>query len=155
MDRIQSLVESVINKLNDLQWALFLLVRVCVGLEFIESGRGKLAGIDHLIKAFEGWGIPAPSIQAPFVATMELVGGICILIGLATRFFSLFMAGIMGVALLTIFTQENVTSLPFDSLGNVLYLPEVLLLLLFLVLGFTGPGKVSIDRIISGKLQSR
>lgn len=46
------------------------------------------------------------------------------------------------------------TSLPFDTVGNILYLPQVLLLL-FLGLAFTGPGKASLDQLIATRLRLR
>ena len=43
----------------------------------------------------------------------------------------------MAVAFLTVMTPENVTSMAHDTLGDVLYLPEVLFLLLFVWLVFS------------------
>jgi len=37
-------------------------------------------------------------------------------------------------------------------LGDFLYLPEVLLLVIFVWLVFSGPGKISIDHLLSRKL---
>ena len=131
--RWAELLVSVKDRLQRFEWLPLLLVRLCLGLEFFESGKGKLFyGLDGLIDSFREWGIPLPQVQAPFVATVEFVGGICLILGLGTRVFSALLAGVMAVALLTIMTQENVTSLAHDTLGNFLYLPEVGFLLLFI-----------------------
>lgn len=151
-NRIAALWMGVLQKLRRLDWFPVLLVRICLGLEFFVSGKGKLADIDHLITAFEGWNIPLPGFQAPFVATIELVGGLCLILGLGTRIFAALLAGTMAVALLVILTQENVTSLAFETVGDFLYLPEVGFLLMFGWLVFTGPGRVSADHYLAPRL---
>lgn len=157
MDNIRALIRRIVATLDHSHGFVLLLVRAVVGVEFAISGYGKLGRLDHLVQSFEGWGIPLPVVQAPFVAGMELAGGVCILIGLATRFFAFTSACTMLVALLTVFANEPgaVTSLPADNLGNILYLPETLLLTLFLVLVFTGPGKLSLDHALAPKLKLR
>jgi len=71
------------NRLRDLDWLPILLVRICIGLEFFESGRGKLFyRLDGLIEDFERWGIPLADVQAPLVASIELVAGLCLILGL-------------------------------------------------------------------------
>ena len=133
-------------------WLPVLVVRICVGVEFFESGRGKLFHrLDELTEAFESWGIPFASVQAPFVAVVELVGGFCLIVGLATRISAALLVAVMAVAILTLMTNEGVTSLPHDTLGDFLYLPELLFLLLFLWLVFSGAGAVSIDSVLERK----
>ena len=58
----------------------------------------------------------------------------------------------MSVAILVTLTQEGVTSLPHDTLADVLYLPEVGFLVIFVWLVFSGPGKVSCDYLIAANL---
>jgi putative oxidoreductase len=67
------------------EWVARLVVRIEVGLEFFGSGLGKLGKLSGFIQSFRSLGIPAPEIQAPFVAGMELVCGALIVIGLVTR----------------------------------------------------------------------
>ena len=151
--RLSKLLQGLRCWLAEHYWFPVLLVRICVGLEFFESGRGKLFhSLDDLIAAFESWGIPLAHIQAPFVASVELLGGICIILGLATRVFAALLVAVMSVAILTLMTHENVTSLPHGSLGDFLYLPEVGFLLIFLWLVFSGPGKVSLDGFLARRL---
>ena len=143
----------LLNRLRDLDWLPILLVRICIGLEFFESGRGKLFyRLDGLIEDFERWGIPLADVQAPLVASIELVGGLCLILGLGTRLFAAMLSGVMAVAILTLMTQEGVTQLAHDTLGDFLYLPEVAFLLIFVWLVFTGPGRVSLDHVLARKL---
>ena len=153
MARLKQLLVSLTARLDSMGWLPLLAVRVALGLEFIASGRGKLfGGLPELIEAFESWGIPLPHIQAPFVATLELVGGICLILGVGTRFFAALLAGTMAVAIFTLLTNEGVTSLPHDTIGDFLYLPEVAFLLMFGWLVFSGAGRVSLDRILAPRV---
>lgn len=153
MEQVKQFIRTLTSSLDRAQWLPLLLVRAALGTEFIVSGYGKLfGGLPDLIEAFESWGIPFAHIQAPFVASVELVGGVCLIVGIATRFFSMMLAGTMAVAILTLLTNEGVTSLPHDTIGDFLYLPEVGFLLLFIWLVFTGGGKASLDHIVGPAL---
>ena len=94
---------------------------------------------------FSDLGIPFPGANAAFIATLEFVGGICLILGLGTRIFSLLLSATMIVALLTADRASLITKFP-DSLTDVA--PFVLLISLgWLVL--YGPGPVSLDRFLS------
>lgn len=152
LTRLRQLVMTVLGYLRDAMWLPILLARLVVGVEFLLSGKGKLGSLDDLISSFESWGIPLAHVQAPFVATIELVGGLCLVLGLGSRIFSALLTGVMSVAILVTMTQEGVTILPHDTLANILYLPEVGFLVIFVWLVFSGPGKISCDHIIAFKL---
>jgi len=118
-----------------------------VGLLFFESGRGKLFyKLEELGQYFVQLGIPFPHLNALVTASIEFFGGVCLILGLATRIVSVPLAFIMLVAILTAQLDKAKT------LGDFLYLPEVLLLVLFVWLVFSGPGKVSMDQILARKL---
>ncbi len=73
-------------------WGL-TLVRISTGLIFTVHGYQKFAGgISGVIGFFTKLGIPAPGVMAPFVATLELAGGILLILGLATRWIGLLLA---------------------------------------------------------------
>ncbi len=65
-----------------------LLTRVVIGHAFIVAGLGKLRNFDATIGFFASIGIPMPELNAAFIATLELVGGAALVIGLATRVFA-------------------------------------------------------------------
>jgi putative oxidoreductase len=130
------------------QWLAVLLVRASVGYMFAASGWGKLHKIGELVHYFESLGIPAASVQAPFVATLELVGGVALFLGLGTRVFGALLAGTMAVALVTAFLPDPKNRDP----ANLFYLAEWLLIVILVWLTFAGPGKVSLDRLLRRRL---
>ena len=91
-------------------------------------------------------GIPFPQLNALISASIEFFGGICLILGLATRLVSVPLAVVMVVAIFTAQIEK------VKTLGDFLYLPEVLLLVIFVWLVFSGPGKVSVDHFFARKL---
>lgn len=136
----------IFTLLDTWQWVPVFLARISVGVLFFESGRGKLFyKLDELKEYFMQLGIPFPHVQAPMVATIEFVGGICLIVGFATRLVSAPLTAVMAVAILTAQLDK------VKSVGDFLYLPEVLLIVIFIWLIFTGPGKFAVDNSIARK----
>jgi putative oxidoreductase len=122
-----------------------LIARLFVGVTFFYTGRGKLSDLTKVTGFFSDLGIPFPGANAAFVSTLEFVGGICLILGLGTRVFSLLLSASMIVALLTADRANLIAKFP-DSLTDVA--PFVLLISLgWLVL--YGPGPVCVDRFLS------
>lgn len=144
--KLTRLVGRVFGKLSDLHWVWVLVARLAVGCEFFLSGKGKLGRLPELVAYFRKLGIPAPSIQAPFIATLECVGGLCLILGLATRVFGFLLGCTMVVAILT------AIDLTGKDLAEFLYISEWLLLLLLWGFVFTGGGKASLDGLIATRL---
>lgn len=78
-----------------------LLVRLVLGLTFLMHGLDKLDDLNGTEQFFDSLGIPAPAVMAPFVALLEVVGGIALIVGLLAPLFALALAGDMLVAALT------------------------------------------------------
>jgi putative oxidoreductase len=125
------------------------LTRLTLGWAFVLTGRGKLADLETFAGFLASLGVPAASLQAPFVAGLELVGGACLLLGLLTRPMALALAGTMVVALLTSDLQQFwVSWLPTGDVGPMDIAPWTFLLpLLWLV--SHGPGPLSLDRLLA------
>ena len=85
MKRPASVVTRIYARLDRLECVVRLIVRIAVGIEFFGSGLGKLGKLSGLAQYFRSLGIPAPEIQAPLVASTELVCGALIVVGLLTR----------------------------------------------------------------------
>lgn len=126
-----------------------LLTRVTVGYAFFLTGRGKLQNLEAFAGYLQELGVPGASAQAPFIAGLEFVGGIALVIGLGTRLFSLGLLGTMVGALVTAEKDSFLESwLPTGDVGPLDIDPWVFLLLLsWLVL--LGPGLLSLDQLIS------
>ena len=62
------------------------VVRLMTGLLFAIHGYQKVAGgLGGVTTLFAKLAIPFPGLMAPFIAILELVGGILLLLGIATR----------------------------------------------------------------------
>ena len=139
-------VLELLRRLDSLEWLAVLLARLSVGVLFFESGRGKLFyRLNELVEYFSQLGVPFPHLQAPMVASIEFVGGICLVLGFGTRLISVPLAVIMAVAILTAQLDKAKT------VGDFLYLPEVLLLVIFVWLIFSGAGKFAFDNYVARK----
>jgi putative oxidoreductase len=123
-------------------WLAPLVARVTVGWVFLWSGWGKLNDLPAVIENFVGWGIPFPNIPAPFVSTIEFLGGLLLLLGLFTRLAAVPLIIVMVVAVLTAKWPE------VDSLETLLGFDEVAYLALFLWLAVAGPGPISCDNVL-------
>jgi putative oxidoreductase len=131
-----------------LAFAPALLSRLVVGLVFVHSGWGKLHDLDRVVRFFASLGIPYPELQAPFVASVELVCGALVLVGLATRFAAVPLIGTMLVALATALAPK------LDGLQSLLGLAEFLYLVLLVQLVVGGAGAVSLDRFAGRALDA-
>jgi len=138
MDRFRRLVLPYIEKLD---WLPGLLARVSIGVIFLQSGWGKLHHLDKVIAFFNSLGIPAAHVQAPFVASVELVCGSLVLVGLLTRLASIPLIGTMVVAILTAKRGD------VHEIGDLLFMPEYLFIVLLLGLIVKGAGVVSLDHL--------
>lgn len=122
-----------------------LLVRGVVGTVFFGSGKGKLEHLDGVIEFFRSLGIPAPELQAPFVAGLEMVGGVLIIFGVGTRAIVAPLAVTMFVAIATAKWAD------VEGFRSLMGLQEVDYLVMFAVLFVLGPGKLSVDALLRKK----
>ena len=145
LDRVDSFRRFILKVAASLAWLPQALARITVGWVFLASGWGKLHGLPDVIDFFRSLGIPAPELQAPFVAGVELLCGALLVIGLATRPAALMLCGVMAVAIVTAAAPEHHIQASWHGLLEFLYLPEWCLLLLLGWLVLAGPGPVSLD----------
>jgi putative oxidoreductase len=120
-----------------------LLARLVIGVVFTHSGWGKLHNLDQVARFFASLGVPFPELQAPFVASVELVCGAAVLAGFATRLAAIPLIGTMGVALATALASKI-------SDANALFgLAEFLYIVLLVQLSVGGAGALSLDRFVA------
>lgn len=139
-------IERIFDTLTKVQWVWLFVMRLAVGCEFFLSGWGKLHRLAELVAYFQKLRIPAASIQAPFIATLEFVGGLLLMLGLGTRIFGFLLGCNMLVAIATAVDFNG------KGLSDFLYLSEWLLFLLLFWFVFAGGGKLSIDAVIAKRV---
>ena len=136
LERAQRATSAVERALG---WLPQSLARLVVGWVFLWSGWGKLHNLDGVIQFFASLGIPAPELQAPFVAGTEFVCGALVLAGLATRLAALPLIGVMSVALLTVLAER------VSGLTDLFGLSEFCYVALLTLLVVRGAGPISVD----------
>ena len=65
--------------------ALLAVIRLAIGAVFLAVGAQKFARHAAEVKDFTHWGLPSPDIAVYAVGSLELVCGLLVLLGLATR----------------------------------------------------------------------
>ena len=129
-----------------IEWAA-LVLRIAVGVIFIDAGLGKFR---RGIGGFSGWleslGIPMARVAGPGVATLELVGGAMIFLGLMTSWIAIPLALNMVVATWVNKFKEGA---PFQGSSEQQgYELDILLGLACVALVLSGSGALSLDRLI-------
>ena len=142
---VEALIEWPRKVALHLAWLGPLFARIVTGWVFLWTGWGKLTHLPLVIQNFEGWGIPAPDILAPFASGVEFFGGFLLLIGLLTRM----SAGALGVVMIV--AVLSVQGADVDSLLTLVGLEEIMYLALFLWLAIAGAGRVSLDYLLERK----
>jgi uncharacterized membrane protein YphA (DoxX/SURF4 family) len=87
-------------------WAS-LILRVIIGTIFLLHGLQKFGligggSLSDMIGMFGMMGMPVPGFTAPLVASIETVGGLCLILGLGTRIWSILLSIVMVVAIVTV-----------------------------------------------------
>lgn len=141
-----------------------LLIRLAVGLVFASEGIQKFMLPEALgAGRFAKIGIPWPEVMGPFVGVVELVGGVAILLGLATRPAALLLVCDMVVAILSTkipiwlghgfwgFADPSVARHGLWSMAHEAR-TDLAMLLGALFLARVGAGKTSIDAALARRL---
>ena len=152
------LVQFALQGCSHFEPYAILLVRVSLGLFFAITGANKLftAGSRQLMyETIVKAKVPSPRLMAYFVSAVEFVGGLLLIVGFLSSAACAVLLVDMLVAILTTKLSAMPKGLsPLNWLDDFLYLPEVLYVLFFMLLIFTGPGKFSVDYWLAAKLLS-
>ncbi len=115
------------------------IVRISMGLIFAVHGYQKFAGgLGGVSDFFAKLSIPLPGLLAPLIAVLELVGGILLVIGLASRWIGLLFAIEMIVT--TFWVQIPARGWNASELDRILLAGGILLFL-------TGAGRAAVDEV--------
>ena len=128
-----------------------IVLRIVVGFLFAAHGWQKFNEwtIAGTTAAFSDMGIPMAEVAAPVIATLELVGGIALILGLLTRPVAVLLTLDMLGALVLVHLSAGV------FVANNGYELVLLLGAAALALALVGPGRVSADYALFGRRNSR
>ena len=124
-----------------------LLARVLLGAVLIVHGGQKLFsnGIEGTGAFFESMGVPAAQAAAAFAGTVELVGGILLVLGVLTQLVAVLVVVVMAGAYLYVHQAAGIYAADGGwELVAVIGLAVA-------VFGLVGPGRYSVDALLAGR----
>lgn len=127
---------------------VLLISRVAIGVILVAHGWQKFNEwtLDGTAAAFEGMGIPAPSVAAVFVTVIEVIGGVLLILGLFTPVVAVLnMISMLG-ALFLVHISNGV------FVGNGGFELVLALFAGLLMIAALGGGKLSLDGLLGRKL---
>ena len=149
---IETTRERLLGLTQRLSFLAPLLIRLTLGVVFIQTGWGHLTHMSDTIQAFrDDFGVPLPELNARIASGTEFFGGILILLGLGTRLAALPLAFTMLVAIATA-KRGQLNGFSFDSFTTLLGFEEWSYLIMFLTIAIIGPGRISVDAFIARRL---
>jgi len=135
------------------QSPFLLLVRLYWGWQFAQTGWGKLHNLPQIASFFTSLNLPFPAFTAAFVAWVELIGGILLILGLLSRFTGLVLAFNMFVAYWT--ADRDALKQIFSDPGKFYVADPYTFLFASLMILIFGAGLLSLDRLIAKRMDAR
>lgn len=118
-----SLIISTANKAQDLldKLKVFdflgpLALRIYLAPVFILAGMNKLSNVDSVVWWFDSLGLPFPELMVYLAGLTELLGGLCLVLGLAVRWVAIPLMISMIVAAVTAHWENGWHVLPETEL---------------------------------------
>ncbi len=128
---------------------LLLFFRLNWGWLFFTTGQGKLINHANVVSFFSSLNLPAPEATAWFVGGVECIGGLLLLLGLATRPVGLILAINMLVAYLSVEDDRNKLINFFKDQDSFLHADPFFFLLAALLAFSFGGGPLSLDSLLA------
>lgn len=133
------------SNLSDLQSIPLLLIRLILAYGFLNPALMKWKNINGIAEWFASMNYPLPTINAYLAATTEAMGVVLLVLGFATRLISIPLMFTMLIAIATVHFSNG-----FEAGNNGFEIPLYYMLMLFVLL-MSGPGKYSLDNLLSKK----
>jgi putative oxidoreductase len=143
IDRVYALFLRVANSL---QSPLLLAIRLYWGWQFWQSGWGKLHDIGKVVEYFTSLGVPAPALNAHFIALLEAGGGILLILGLGSRLIALPL--VIDMVMAYVFGDREALGSIFSDPGKFYAAAPYTFLFASLLILVFGPGLFSLDTLI-------
>ncbi len=123
----------------------WLVGRVLIGAIFVQSGWEKLMDVNAFAGQLASAGMPMTGVLAPIGAIVELVGGLAIVLGIATRYAALLM--IVFVIAATLISHRFWSSPPDEvQIQMIQFAKNVAIIGGIMCVFVTGGGRYSLDR---------
>ncbi len=147
-------------------WLGLLSLRMLLAWDFVESGLEKYRGENWFGEIRDRFPFPfdllPPEWSWQMATGLELIGGIAILLGLATRFFSAALIVLTFVAIYSVHWPAEwhdwaglYQGYGFTDRGYGNFKLPVLFIGMFLPLVFLGPGRLSLDAVLRRRWLAR
>ena len=133
---------------KSLQSPLLLAIRLYWGWQFWQSGLDHFHNMADFVTFMSERGIPAPWLNAHFVASLEAGGGILLALGLGSRLIAVPLVVNMAVAYITADRDKLLAIFSDHAEDFYRATPFSFLFVALLILVF-GPGKISVDTLIA------
>jgi putative oxidoreductase len=129
-------MSGIVAGSSEWQSRILSILRIMVGLLFMEHGTAKLLGFPA------GGPMPAMFALSWFAGWIELVGGAIVALGLFTRIAAFIMSGEMAIGYFLVHAPQGF--FPMLNRGEA----AILYCFVFLYFAFAGGGEWSLDRLI-------
>jgi putative oxidoreductase len=134
-----------------------LPLRLIVGFGFMQHGWAKLLrGPEAFAAILHALGMPAPHLLSWLTILTELLGGLAVLVGAALPLVTVPMAAVLVAAIFTVHRPYGFSSIKLLAVtpagaifGPPGYECDLLYLACLLVLALSGPGPLSVQRLLS------
>ncbi len=160
---LKNKIDGILDPAGD--WLALLPIRLLMAYEFGRAGLMKFNGNNWFANVQDNFPFPFNVIPVEiswFLATWaEILGAICLVLGLFTRFWAFSLIILSIVAILGVHWPDQWNSLAElwkgysvsdKGFGN--YRIPLLFIAMLFPLMFMGPGRLSLDRVIARKLGS-
>jgi len=152
MAHLLRLNRRIASALSSLQSAVLLAVRLYWGFQFAQTGWGKLHNLVKITGFFASLNIPFPGLAAPFVSTLEFVGGILLMLGLFSRPIALLLACNMFAAYWT--ADREALSAVFSDPGKFYAADPYTFLFASVMVLIFGAGFFAVDTLVAKRLKA-
>lgn len=144
-------------------WIGLLSLRILLGWDYFESGLEKFQGTNWFMEIQDKFPFPfnivPPEISWQMATWFELIGGIALAAGLATRFFSLSLIILTVVAIASVHWPETWSTFGelmkgyvFSDRGYGNFKLPVIFIGMLIPLALIGPGRLSPDYLIRKRI---